>query len=49
MKQRRKSVQMYSMENEHTDVLKKVKCLCKEFGFTSDMFKSALAEGGRKK
>ena len=32
-------------ENERTNPLKKVKRLCKEFGFTAGMLKGSLAEG----
>ena len=35
-------------KNEHTVALKKVKELCKEFGFTARMLKGALAEGRKK-
>jgi hypothetical protein len=33
---------------ERTDALKKVKDLCKEFGFTSGMFKGSIDEGRKK-
>ena len=36
-------------KNERTVALKKVKELCKEFGFTAGMLKSALAEGRKHK
>jgi len=36
-------------KNERADTLKKVKELCKEFGFTAGMSKGLLAEGGMKK
>jgi len=36
-------------KNERTDALKKVKELCKEFGFTAGMLKGSLAEGRKKK
>ena len=36
-------------KNERTNVLKEVKLLCKEFGFTSGMLKGSLAEGRKKK
>jgi len=36
-------------KNERTDALKKVKELCKEFGFTAGMLKGALTEGRKKK
>ena len=36
-------------KNERTVALKKVKELCKEFGFTAEMLKGALAEGRKKK
>jgi len=36
-------------KNERTVALKKVKELCKEFGFTAGMLKGALAEGRKKK
>ena len=32
-------------KNERTNVLKEVKRLCKEFGFTAGMLKGSLAEG----
>ena len=32
-------------QNERTVALKKVKELCKEFGFIAGMFKGSLAEG----
>ena len=32
-------------KNERTNALKEVKRLCKEFGFTAGMLKSALAKG----
>ena len=32
-------------KNERANALKEVKRLCKEFGFTAGMLKSALAEG----
>jgi hypothetical protein len=35
-------------KNESADALKKVKRLCKEFGFTAGMLKGALAEGRKK-
>jgi hypothetical protein len=35
--------------NQRTDVLKKVKELCKEFGFTAGTLKGELAEGRKKK
>lgn len=31
--------------NNGTNALIKVKCLCKEFGFTAGMLKGSLAEG----
>ncbi|MFT6287112.1 MAG: hypothetical protein ACJA09_001865 [Alcanivorax sp.] len=34
--------------NQGTDALKKVKELCKEFGFTAGMLKGELAEGMNK-
>ena len=34
-------------KSERTDALKKVKELCKEFGFTAGVLKDALAEGRR--
>ena len=34
---------------ERAEALKKVKELCKEFGFTAGMLKGALAEGRKKK
>ena len=36
-------------KNERADTLKKVKELCKEFGFTAGMLKGSLAEGRVKK
>ena len=36
-------------KKERTIALKKVKELCKEFGFTAGMLKGALAEGRKKK
>ena len=36
-------------KRELVEVLKKVKELCKEFGFTTGMLKGALAEGRKKK
>jgi hypothetical protein len=36
-------------KNECTIALKKVRELCKEFGFTACMLKSTLAEGRQKK
>ena len=36
-------------KNERTDALRKVKELCKEFGFTTGMLKGSLAEGKKKK
>ena len=36
-------------KNERANALKKVKRLCKEFGFTAGMFKGALAVGRQKK
>jgi len=35
-------------KNERADALKKVKPLCKEFGFTAGTLKGALAEGRKK-
>jgi len=35
-------------KNEHTNALKEVRRLCKEFGFTVGMLKGALAEGRKK-
>ena len=35
-------------KSEHTVVLKKVKELCGEFGFTAGMLKGVLAEGRKK-
>ncbi len=32
-------------KNERTDALRKVKELCKEFGFTAGILKDALADG----
>ena len=36
-------------KRERAAALKKVKELCKEFGFTAGMLKGALAEGRKKK
>ena len=36
-------------KNECTVALKKVKELCKQFGFTAGMLKGALAEGWKRK
>jgi len=36
-------------KRERAEALKKVKELCKEFGFTARMLKGALAEGRKKK
>lgn len=36
-------------KNGRTNVLKGVKRLCKEFGFTAGMLKDSLAEGQKKK
>ena len=36
-------------KNERTVALKKVKELCKEFGFTAGMLKGVLAEGRKQK
>ena len=35
-------------KNERTVALKKVKELCKEFGFTAGMLKGSIAEGRKK-
>ena len=35
-------------ENEYANILKEVKHLCKEFGFTAGMQKGSLAEGRKK-
>ena len=35
-------------KNESTNAQKKVKRLCKEFGFTAGMLKGALVEGRKK-
>ena len=35
-------------KNERGNALKEVNLLCKEFGFTADMRKGALAEGWRR-
>ncbi len=35
-------------KNERTNALKKVKRLCKEFGFAAGMLKGSLAEGRKK-
>ena len=36
-------------KRERAEALKKLKELCKEFGFTAGMLKGALAEGRRKR
>ena len=36
-------------KRERAEALKKVKELCKEFGFTAGVLKGALAEGRKKK
>ena len=36
-------------KNERTNVVKEVKCLCKELGFKTGMLKGALTEGRKKK
>ena len=36
-------------KRERAEALKKIKELCKEFGFTIGMLKGALAEGRKKK
>lgn len=36
-------------KRERAEALKKVKELCREFGFTAGMLKGALAEGRKKK
>tara|TARA_Y100000389_G_C17121263_1_gene345539 strand:- start:309 stop:425 length:117 start_codon:yes stop_codon:yes gene_type:complete len=36
-------------KSERANALKKVKRLCKEFGFTAGMLKGSLAEGRKKK
>tara|TARA_B100000795_G_C22701820_1_gene399952 strand:- start:799 stop:924 length:126 start_codon:yes stop_codon:yes gene_type:complete len=36
-------------KNERANALKEVKCLCKEFGFTSGMLKGSLAKGRKQK
>lgn len=36
-------------KNKCADTLKKVKDLCKKFGFTAGMLKGSLAEGRKKK
>lgn len=35
-------------KNKRANAIKKVKRLCKEFGFTARMLKGALAEGRKK-
>ena len=35
-------------KNERVNVLKEIKRLCKEFGFTAGMLKGSLAEGRKK-
>ena len=37
-----------SKKNERTSVLKEVKRLCKESGFTAGMLKGSIAEGRKK-
>ena len=41
-------LQRVEAKNERANALKKVKRLCKEFGFTAGMFKGSLAEGRKK-
>ena len=36
-------------KNERANVLKEVKCRCKDFGLTDGMLKGALSEGRKKK
>ena len=36
-------------KNEHANALKKIKRLCKEFGFIAGMLEGALAEGQKSK
>ena len=52
LKAEREAIQQQMVDdkkNENANALKKVKLPCKEFGFTADMLKSALAEGSVKK
>ena len=52
LKAEMKAIQQQMAEakkNERTSPLKEVKRLCKEFGFTAGMLKSALAEGRKPK
>ena len=48
LKAEMEAIQQHMIEakkNERANALKEVKCLCKEFGFTAGMLKSALARG----
>ena len=48
LKSEMKAIQQQMLEaktNERANPLKEVKCLCKEFGFTTGMLKGSLAEG----
>ena len=48
LKSEMKAIQQQMVEaktNERANPLKKVKCLCKEFGFIKGMLKGSLAEG----
>ena len=38
-----------ALKKERANTLKKVKRLCKEFGFTAGMLKGSLAEGRKQK
>ena len=40
---------MEAKKSERVNALKEVKRLCKEFGFTAEMLKGALAEGRKQK
>tara|TARA_B110000483_G_scaffold219140_1_gene273046 strand:+ start:159 stop:347 length:189 start_codon:yes stop_codon:yes gene_type:complete len=52
LKTEMKTIQQQMAEakkSERTSVLKEVKRLCKEFGFTAGMLKGSLAEGRKSK
>lgn len=47
-----KAIELYMVEankNKRANILKEVKRLCKEFGFTAGMLKGSLAEGRKTK
>mgnify|MGYP000164954022 CR=1 FL=1 len=51
LKAEMESIQQQMVEvkkNERDNVLKEVKRLCKEFGFTAGMFKGSLTKGRKK-